>query len=108
MSEFKTPGVYIKEIPKLPPSIASVETAIPAFIGYTEKATRKVDNDLNMIATRITSLLEYEKYFGKADPESGIVVDFTNALTPDVSLVASVNAATASKFLLYYSMQLFF
>jgi uncharacterized protein len=108
MSDFKTPGVYIKEIPKLPPSIASVETAIPAFIGYTEKATRKVDNDLNMIPTRITSLLEYEKYFGKADAEAGIVVDFTNAGTPDVSLVASVNAATASRFNLYYSMQLFF
>lgn len=108
MSEFKTPGVYIKEIPKLPPSIASVETAIPAFIGYTEKATLKVDNDLNMIPTRITSLMEYEKYFGKAQPETGIVVDFTNAGTSDVSLVASVNAGTASKFLLYYSMQLFF
>ena len=33
MPEYKTPGVYIEEIPKLPPSIASVETAIPAFIG---------------------------------------------------------------------------
>jgi uncharacterized protein len=39
MAEYKTPGVYIEEIPHLPPSIASVETAIPAFIGYTEKAT---------------------------------------------------------------------
>src|SRR6476620_5572980 len=102
MAEYKTPGVYIEEIPKLPPSIASVETAIPAFIGYTEKATRKVDNDLNMIPTRITSLLDYEKYFGKAEPEPGIIVDFTNAGTPDVSLVASVDAPTASKFLLYY------
>lgn len=108
MSEFKTPGVYIKEIPKLPPSIASVETAIPAFIGYTEKATRKVDNDLNMIPTRVTSLLEYETYFGKAEPEAGIVVSFTNAGANDVSLVASVDPLTASKFLLYYSMQMFF
>ncbi len=33
--DYKTPGVYIEEIPKLPPSIAQVETAIPAFIGYT-------------------------------------------------------------------------
>ncbi|MBP1653020.1 MAG: phage tail protein, partial [Bacteroidetes bacterium] len=46
MAEYKTPGVYIEEIPKLPPSIASVETAIPAFIGYTEKAQWKVAGDL--------------------------------------------------------------
>ena len=32
------PGVYIGEISKLPASIAEVETCIPAFIGYTEKA----------------------------------------------------------------------
>jgi phage tail sheath protein FI len=41
MNDYKTPGVYIEEIPKLPPSIASVETAIPAFTGYTEKAQLK-------------------------------------------------------------------
>jgi len=35
---YKTPGVYIEEIAKFPPSVAQVETAIPAFIGYTEKA----------------------------------------------------------------------
>jgi hypothetical protein len=108
MSEFKTPGVYIKEIPKLPPSIASVETAIPAFIGYTEKAMRKIADDLNMIPTRITSLLEYEKYFGKAQPETGIVVEFSDVGTDNVSLVASVNPGTASKFTLYYCMQMFF
>jgi phage tail sheath protein FI len=33
---YKTPGVYVEEISKLPPSVAQVETAIPAFIGYTE------------------------------------------------------------------------
>ncbi|MBE9013433.1 hypothetical protein IQ250_24885, partial [Pseudanabaenaceae cyanobacterium LEGE 13415] len=34
---YKTPGVYIEEISKFPPSIAEVATAIPVFIGYTEK-----------------------------------------------------------------------
>lgn len=34
---YKTPGVYIEEISKFPPSIAQVETAIPAFVGYTER-----------------------------------------------------------------------
>ncbi|OUL30910.1 phage tail protein [Nostoc sp. RF31YmG] len=37
-STYKTPGVYIEEISKFPPSVAQVETAIPAFVGYTEKA----------------------------------------------------------------------
>jgi phage tail sheath protein FI len=41
MAEYTTPGVYIEEIPHLPPSIASVDTSIPAFIGYTEKAQEK-------------------------------------------------------------------
>ena len=39
---YKTPGVYVEEIPKFPPSVAPVDTAIPAFIGYTEKAQDKV------------------------------------------------------------------
>ncbi|MCB9230933.1 MAG: phage tail sheath family protein [Bacteroidia bacterium] len=33
---YKTPGVYVEEISKLPPSVAEVSTAIPAFIGYTQ------------------------------------------------------------------------
>ena len=36
----KTPGVSIQEISLLPPSIVAVETAVPVFIGFTEKATR--------------------------------------------------------------------
>lgn len=108
MSEFKTPGVYIKEIPKLPPSIASVETAIPAFIGYTEKADKITAGDLIRVPTRIASMMEYEKYFGKAQPETGIVVDFVNSGTPNVSLTARVDTPTASVHLLYYSLQLFY
>ena len=69
MPEYKTPGVYIEEIPKLPPSIASVETAIPAFIGYTEKAQWKEPGDLKHKPKRIESLLEYERFFGFPDPE---------------------------------------
>ena len=40
MADYKTPGVYVEEISTLPPSVAAVATAIPAFIGYTEKASR--------------------------------------------------------------------
>ena len=40
MADYKTPGVYVEEISTLPPSVAGVATAVPAFIGYTEKASR--------------------------------------------------------------------
>lgn len=62
-TSYKTPGVFVEEIPKLPPSVAQVETAIPAFIGYTAKA-EKNGEDIKMIPTRISSLIEFETYFG--------------------------------------------
>ena len=43
MSTYKTPDVYVKEISTFPPSVAEVETAVPAFIGYTEKADKNGD-----------------------------------------------------------------
>src|SRR5260221_3324788 len=107
MAEYKTPGVYIEEIPKLPPSIASVETAIPAFIGYTEKAQWKEPNDLRNKPWRITSMLEYETYFGYADPEKGVEVVFDNSGSR-LDVKAKVNPELQSKYLMYYSMQIFF
>ena len=71
MAVYKTPGVYIEEIPHLPPSISSVETAIPSFVGYTEKAQWKQADDLLNVPWRIESLLEYEQYFGFPCPEAG-------------------------------------
>lgn len=61
---YKTPGVYVKEITTIPPSVISVETAIPAFIGYTEMARDSDGNSLSMAPTRIKSLLEFETLFG--------------------------------------------
>src|SRR6185295_12332120 len=101
MPEYKTPGVYVEEIPKLPPSIASVETAIPAFIGYTEKAKWKEENDLRKKPWRITSMLEYETYFGFAEPEKGIEVVFDNSGSR-LEVKARINEETRSKYLMYY------
>ena len=64
---YKTPGVYLEEIVKLPPSVASVETAIPCFLGVTQKATESIDNDLIGVSKKINSLADYEFYFGLAD-----------------------------------------
>lgn len=105
---YKTPGVYIEEIPKLPPSIASVETAIPAFIGYTEKARWKEDNDLLNKPWRISSMLEYEQFFGFPDPEKdSLSVSFTTSGTR-TEVNGKVDETKRSKFLMYYSLQMFF
>ncbi|MGK7908811.1 MAG: phage tail sheath C-terminal domain-containing protein [Synechococcus sp.] len=61
---YKTPGVYIKDISTFPPSVVPVETAIPAFVGYTDKAEDTDGNSLLMEPTRIESLLEYITFFG--------------------------------------------
>ncbi|HTF20033.1 MAG TPA: phage tail sheath C-terminal domain-containing protein [Chryseolinea sp.] len=53
----KTPGVYIEEITFFPPAIAAVDTAVPAFIGYTEKEDHVKE------AIKIRSLLEFEELF---------------------------------------------
>ncbi len=107
---YKTPGVYIKEISKFPPSVAQVETAIPAFIGYTEKATKN-NVSLTNVPTRIKSLLEYEQYFGTADKEDSIVVAITDTYDTSGNLTREIAAAeptSKSKFLMYYSLQMYF
>lgn len=63
---YSTPGVYVEEVSLLPPSVAQVETAIPAFIGYTQKAQDLKGDALLNTPTRIKSLLEYEVYFGES------------------------------------------
>jgi phage tail sheath protein FI len=108
MEEYKTPGVYIEEIPHLPPSIASVETAIPAFIGYTEKAQWKEAGDLLKTPWRIESLLEYEQYFGFPNPETqSISVTFSNSGSR-TDINGKVDETLRSKFLMHYSLQMFY
>ena len=101
-SNFKTPGVYIQEIPKFPPSVAQVETAIPAFIGYTQKAQAKDQpGDLHFVPKRITSLLEYERYYGTGINEPGIAVKFVGE-----EMIAT--NSTPSQHNMYYALQAFF
>src|SRR5687767_9890365 len=104
----KTPGVYINEIPLFPPSVAQVATAIPAFIGYTEKAKEKVDNDLRRKPTRITSMVEYETYFGKARNET-ITINITGNLNTNPSGV-TISPITAPDltYRMYYAMRMYF
>ncbi len=107
MPEYTTPGIYIEEISHLPASVTSVATAIPAFIGYTERAQLNMDGDLLNKPFRITSLAEYESHFGSAYPEKGIEVTFEN-VGGNLSVVGTLNEKKRSHYLLYYSLQLFF
>jgi Bacteriophage tail sheath protein len=61
---YKTPGVYIREPDSFPPSIVAVETAVPAFIGYTERATDTNGRSLALVPTRVESMAEFAAMFG--------------------------------------------
>ncbi|SHM16635.1 phage tail sheath C-terminal domain-containing protein [Rhodanobacter sp. OK091] len=105
---YNTPGVYVEEISALPPSVAGVATAIPAFIGYTQQATLYTAGDLTLKPTRITSMVEYEKYFGGADPEVKIKVAVTTATNGSVNAVATLAEADRSVHLMWYAVRLYF
>jgi len=94
MPTYKTPNVYVEEISTLPPSVAEVSTAIPAFIGYTKKAV-KGTTDLTNQPTRISSMLDYETWFGGAP-------DTTFSGTKDNPEPEEI------KFLMYYTLRLYF
>lgn len=65
MAAMKTPGVYIVEKSAFPNSVVAVATAVPAFIGHTRIAVNGTKSLFNT-PFRITSMLEYETYFGGA------------------------------------------
>jgi phage tail sheath protein FI len=93
MLAYKTPGVYVEEVSTLPPSVAEVSTAVPAFIGYTEKGPQ---------IAQVSTLLEYEQLFG--GPR---LASFT--VTVDAaSQVTGVTRDPASEFLLYYAVSHYF
>ena len=100
---FKTPDVYIQEKSVLPPSVVTADTAVPAFIGYTDIAVDADGNDLTNVPTRIRSMREYESLFGLAEITE-FNVDVDTASTP-----ASYTVGTpALKYQMYHSLQLFF
>jgi len=105
MTTYKTPDVYVEEISVFPPSVAEVETAIPAFIGYTEMAKRSADNDLILKPTKIYSFKEYETYYGNPKDD-----DIAVTVSDDGAGGYLVGAFTepALKYLLYYSVKMFF
>ena len=60
-----TPGVYITELDAFPRSVVGVATAVPAFIGYTEKAELN-GKPIFFTPVKISSLADFEQLFGGA------------------------------------------
>lgn len=102
MAQVKTPGVLVQEVSSLPPSVTEVPSAIPAFIGYTEKADNKTPGDLRFSYRKIQSLSEYEKYFGKEAPLS-----FSKIMLDASGNVKSAEWATGG-YILYQAIKLYF
>ena len=114
MSKKVGPGAYIVEGDP-PLSIVAVPTAVPAFIGYTGNA-QKEGKSLSLEPTKISSIKEYENFFGKGfshrftlakddskDPHSGTLIG-----TADIAGTKYTITRQTPDFCLYRSMQLFF
>src|SRR6478609_700752 len=97
MPFYNTPDVYVEEISTLPPSVAGVSTAIPAFIGYT------ADDSLKLIPTRITSFLEFTTFFGGAAP-----ISFFATVNDSIPTVGIVSGDAMQYHKLYYSLDHYF
>ena len=95
MATYNTPGVYVEEVSNLAPSVVQVATAVPAFIGYTEKGF----TGPNPSIARINTLLDYTNLFGLANP---------SAFSVDGDLNVTRSDAASNNFLMYYAVQMYF
>ncbi|GAB3255553.1 phage tail sheath family protein [Chitinimonas naiadis] len=78
MGAMKTPGVYIVEKNAFPNSVVEVATAVPAFIGHTQKADNR-NKPLTLKPWRISSMTEYHQYFGFGPSPRFNIVENTDA-----------------------------
>lgn len=101
----KIPGLYVREEPAMPAEIADVQSAIPAFIGFTERALYN-GRDLTGVAEPVSSFKDFEDRFGKAAP----VVPTAIAIRTDADMrFQSVESVSFQKrFFLYESVSLYF
>ncbi len=107
---YQTPGVYVEEISVLPPSVAAVATAIPAFVGYTEKAVDKDGKALTgLVVSRIDTFKDYRELFGGPllTPFEATTAGGAIALTAKES-DGSTDLGTLPEYLMYYSVKMFF
>lgn len=95
-----TPGVFVEEISLLPPSVVEVGTAIPAFIGHTEKGQ-------DLPPTRIDSMMDYAQFFGGpslAEYKVSVTVNPDSTITLDTT----ESKSDYKKYLLYQQVRMHF
>lgn len=114
MAAMKTPGVYIVEKSAFPNSVVEVATAVPAFIGYTEKAQSGTTSIRNT-PWRITSMAEFHNFFGGAPTPEFTIKKTLPTDTDGETLTIKASAAdtyyaTLPKnfYTLYYNILLFY
>ncbi|MCM5555577.1 phage tail sheath C-terminal domain-containing protein [Pleomorphomonas sp. NRK KF1] len=115
MSEAKKPGIHIAEPSVAPSAVLQAPTAVPAFVGHTEKF-----GDGAFKPKRITSQAEYERAFGKgAIPRFAIVEKTDPTATTDFQLsdangklvdhvLEQPVGAAGGRYLLYNAIRLFY
>lgn len=101
ITNIKTPGVYVDEIPLFPPSVAQVATAIPAFVGYTQMA-QDTDGQPITMPVRIKSLLEFNTYFGAA------YIPAAYTVKTDTATLEILSATADKRFHLYDCLRQFY
>lgn len=117
----RAPGLYVTELDSFPTSVVGVPTAVPAFIGYTKKATVDGKPVLNR-SQRIASLAEYTEVFGTGCLPEYDIVQVTDAAEitadkydfrvldseTDTELYYELTPVSRSRFHLYDSLKLFY
>ena len=105
-----TPGIYIEEN-VFPGSAVAVQTAIPVFIGYTEKAESSGQSLLRQ-PTRISSLQEFHHLFGRDFHRTFNIIPARPGSREEVVLLNGINMQVSvnedQEFFLYRCMRLFY
>ncbi len=97
-----TPGVYIEEKSAFASSVVPVATAVPVFLGYTQKAARG-SKSLRNVPTKISSFAEFEQFFGGAPK-----VKF-NVSSDDSKVTGySLEVDSSTRFLLHSAVKFFY
>ncbi|MDR0982060.1 MAG: phage tail sheath subtilisin-like domain-containing protein [Culturomica sp.] len=112
MGTMKTPGVYIIEKNAFPNSVVEAETAIPVFVGYTEKAIEGTTSILNR-PKRISSMGEFHNFFGgEPKQEFSVTKEKPEGDSEIIEIKFSADTTYYIKvptlYTLYYNMLLFF
>ena len=126
MATYRTPGAYVEESPSLPSASASVDTAVPVFVGYTELHDANVPSTTSdstaypgsgtvTTPVKVNSMKEFVELFGGT--AHSVTVQFsvptgpyviTYNANPASTVPFNVDVPTTRKFFLYYSLQWYF